>query len=311
MKPPLTPPQLTTQVSPGCATHNPKGCTYERVRAYIHTCNQWLQITVICSETRRRMQWQGKRLTPKPLSPCTDMQSVQQSAWAWPDNPSYEFAGPRQRRSSLDHHSGRHHHCQGNAAVLGDRNWSQNRSQGLDFLDRWITPSRGRVGVAAVCNHANQLKFHHWYLRTSPMENFDTGLWVIGHSLDVTIDTRDTLQRHGQKTVAVISDSQTASQRALHLLLATSLGKPPAVQIGIWKMVQFGFRPVQKPVPLLLGRPKLDQYPSTHVFRRIWLLQSGPIRNSACQIVLLMVAFQYTDVNRKTLTIVRHCFFWM
>ena len=42
------------------------------------------------------------------------------------------------------------------------------------------------------------------------MEEFDAKLWVIGLTLDVTIKRRETLQRHGVKTVAVFRDSQTA-----------------------------------------------------------------------------------------------------
>jgi len=50
-------------------------------------------------------------------------------------------------------------------------------------------------------------------------EWFDAELWAIGLALDVTIEKRETLQRHGVKTVAVFSDSQTAIRRVAHLEL--------------------------------------------------------------------------------------------
>jgi hypothetical protein len=49
------------------------------------------------------------------------------------------------------------------------------------------------------------------------MEVFDTELWVIGLVLGEKIEKRETLQRHGVKTVGIFSDSQTAMRRAVHL----------------------------------------------------------------------------------------------
>jgi ribonuclease HI len=49
------------------------------------------------------------------------------------------------------------------------------------------------------------------------MEVFDTELWAIGLVLDVVIEKRTTLQKHGVKTVAVFSDSQAAIRRAARL----------------------------------------------------------------------------------------------
>jgi len=40
--------------------------------------------------------------------------------------------------------------------------------------------------------------------------SLDAEQWVIGLALEVTIEKRQTLQRHGVKTVAVFSDSQAA-----------------------------------------------------------------------------------------------------
>jgi ribonuclease HI len=49
------------------------------------------------------------------------------------------------------------------------------------------------------------------------MEVFDAELWAIGLALDETIKKRETLQRHGVKTMAVFSDSQAAIRRTAHL----------------------------------------------------------------------------------------------
>jgi ribonuclease HI len=50
------------------------------------------------------------------------------------------------------------------------------------------------------------------------MEVFDAELGAIGLALDVAIEKRQTLQKHGVKTVAVFSDSQGAIRRAPHLV---------------------------------------------------------------------------------------------
>jgi hypothetical protein len=42
------------------------------------------------------------------------------------------------------------------------------------------------------------------------LEVFNIKLWAIGLTLDVTINKRETLQRHEVKTMAFLSDSQTA-----------------------------------------------------------------------------------------------------
>jgi len=49
------------------------------------------------------------------------------------------------------------------------------------------------------------------------MEVFNTELWVIGLTLDIAIEKRETLQRHGVKMVAVFSDSQAVFRRTAHL----------------------------------------------------------------------------------------------
>jgi hypothetical protein len=68
----------------------------------------------------------------------------------------------------------------------------------------------GRVGAAAVCKHGNKWRSRRSLLGTGRMEVFDAELWAIGLALDVAIRKRETLQKHGVKTVAVFSDSQAA-----------------------------------------------------------------------------------------------------
>ena len=74
----------------------------------------------------------------------------------------------------------------------------------------------GRVGAAAVCNHGNEWSSSRSVLGTRRMEVFNAEWWAVGLALDVTIEQRDTLQRHGVKTVAIFNDSQTAIQRVAH-----------------------------------------------------------------------------------------------
>jgi ribonuclease HI len=54
-------------------------------------------------------------------------------------------------------------------------------------------------------------------LGTGCVEVFDAELWTIGLALNETIKKRETLQRHGVKTVAVFSGSQVAIRRTVHL----------------------------------------------------------------------------------------------
>jgi len=84
----------------------------------------------------------------------------------------------------------------------------------------WTAGSRsddGRVGAAAVCKHGNQWRSRRSFLGTGRMEVFDAELWAIGLALGETIEKRETLQRHGVKTVAIFSASQTAIRRASQL----------------------------------------------------------------------------------------------
>jgi len=65
-----------------------------------------------------------------------------------------------------------------------------------------------------VCKDGNEWRSRRSFLGTGHMEVFDTELWAIGLVLEVAIGKREILQKHGVKTVAVFSDSQTAIRRA-------------------------------------------------------------------------------------------------
>jgi hypothetical protein len=68
----------------------------------------------------------------------------------------------------------------------------------------------GQVGAAAVCKHGNEWRSRRSILCTRRMEVFDAEVWAIALVLNVAIEKRDTLQKHGVKMVAVFSDSQAA-----------------------------------------------------------------------------------------------------
>jgi len=84
----------------------------------------------------------------------------------------------------------------------------------------WLTDGScsddGRVGGEAVCSDRNQWRSRRSSLGTGRMEVFNAELWAIGLALGETIEMRETLQRHGVKTVALFSDAQTAVRRAAH-----------------------------------------------------------------------------------------------
>jgi len=84
----------------------------------------------------------------------------------------------------------------------------------------WTEGSRsddGRVGAEALFKDGNKWRSCRSFLGTGRMEVFDAELCAIGLALGETIEKRGTLQRHGVKTVAIFSDSQTAIRRAAHL----------------------------------------------------------------------------------------------
>ena len=72
------------------------------------------------------------------------------------------------------------------------------------------------MGTAAVCKHGNQWRSRHSYLGMGCMEELEGEQWSIELALDVTIEKREALERHGVKTVAVLSDSQTACGQGVH-----------------------------------------------------------------------------------------------
>jgi hypothetical protein len=49
------------------------------------------------------------------------------------------------------------------------------------------------------------------------IDALDSELWVVGHALDEPIRERETLQRHGVKTVAILRVWQTAIRQGAHL----------------------------------------------------------------------------------------------
>ena len=73
------------------------------------------------------------------------------------------------------------------------------------------------MGAAAVCRRGDEWRSRHSILGTGRLEVFDAELWAIELALEVTIEKRGTLQRHGVKTVQIYSDSQTAIRRGAHL----------------------------------------------------------------------------------------------
>ena len=75
----------------------------------------------------------------------------------------------------------------------------------------------GQVGAAAVCKHRNECRSRRSFLGTGHIEVFDADLWAIGLALELAIEKRGILQKHGVNTVAVFSDSQAAIRRAAHL----------------------------------------------------------------------------------------------
>jgi hypothetical protein len=75
----------------------------------------------------------------------------------------------------------------------------------------------GRVGAAAVCKHRDEWRYHRSYLGTGRMEVFGDEQWAIGLALDLAIEKRETLEKHGVETVAVFSYSQAVIQRTAHV----------------------------------------------------------------------------------------------
>jgi len=144
-------PQSTSQVHPGRDAGDPAGFTNESVTAYTGAGNLRLQTTVIHHETRKCMQYQPERATLQPLLRCTDIQRNQGVVSAGLDNRRHGMAAAGRRISSPARHTGPHHHSQERYPTLGKRERKQNRSRGLDVVDRrialrrWLGGSRSRV----------------------------------------------------------------------------------------------------------------------------------------------------------------------
>jgi hypothetical protein len=101
------------------------------------------------------------------------------------------------------------------AAKSTAQRWAREKEAkiGAGVWMGWTDGSRsddGRMGAAAVCKHGNQWRSRLSFLGTRRMEVFNAKLWVIALALGETIEKRETLQRHGVKTEAIFSDSQTA-----------------------------------------------------------------------------------------------------
>jgi len=70
------------------------------------------------------------------------------------------------------------------------------------------------------------------------------------------------------------------NEQLLQVVLATGLGNLTDIRIQTARMGQFGSRPIQNPVPQLLGRPSLDPHLLTRGFCWLRLDPSVPISDS-------------------------------
>jgi hypothetical protein len=108
------------------------------------------------------------------------------------------------------------------AAKSAAQRWAREKEAkvGAGVWMWWTDGSRsddGRVGAAAVCKHRNEWRSRRSFLGTGHMEVFEVQQCAIGLTHDVAIEKRETLQKHGVKTVAVFSDWQAAIRREAHL----------------------------------------------------------------------------------------------
>ena len=95
------------------------------------------------------------------------------------------------------------------------------------------------------------------------------------------------------------------------VLLAKGPGDPPAFRLWNGKTVRFVSTTVQEPDRPLVGGPNPAPYPSIRGSRRGWLDLSAAFSGFAFQVVLVMVAFRYLNVNCIILTMVCQCSLWM
>jgi len=108
-----------------------------------------------------------------------------------------------------------------------------------------------------------------------------------------------------------VGSEETNDIQTRSLVLATGRGNQPVVRVWTGKTVPFASRSGENPDLQLLCGPNLAMYPSTREFHWNWLDPSGPISGSAFQVVQFIVTFRYPTVNRKILTMVPRCSFWM
>jgi len=92
----------------------------------------------------------------------------------------------------------------------------------------------------------------------------------------------------------------------VHLVITTGPGNPPVVQGWTANTGRFGSSAVEKPDPLTLGGPNLDLYPLTCGFCPGWAWCGSSNMRFCISVFTYMVAFRYTNVNRKILTLVHH-----
>jgi len=101
------------------------------------------------------------------------------------------------------------------AAKSAAQRWAREKEAkiGAGVWMWWTDGSRsddGQVGAAALCKHGNEWRSRRSFLCTGRMQIFDAELLAIGLALDMAIEKRDTLEKHGVKTVTVFSDLQAA-----------------------------------------------------------------------------------------------------
>jgi hypothetical protein len=97
------------------------------------------------------------------------------------------------------------------AAQTARQRWGRDNESKIGArVWMWLTDGSrsddGRLGAVAVCKHGNEWRSRRSFGGTGRFEVFDAELWPIRLALDVGIEKRETLQKHGVKTVAVFSE---------------------------------------------------------------------------------------------------------
>jgi hypothetical protein len=91
--------------------------------------------------------------------------------------------------------------------------WAREKDAkvGEGVLMKWKVRSHlvsGRLGDTAVCKHANQSMSHRCNLGTELYQAFDAGLCASRFMRNVTIEKKESLQKHGLEMEAFFGDSQ-------------------------------------------------------------------------------------------------------